>query len=106
MRLAGSPEEMIDAARRSALWPPLEALAHTLAYDAACLGDRRPHPERLARIRQPTLVATGGSSGPFESAADAMADSIPHAERSILRGQAHAVDPEVLAPLLVRFFNA
>jgi pimeloyl-ACP methyl ester carboxylesterase len=106
MRLAGSSEEMIDAARRSAFWSQLEALAHTLAYDAACLGDRIPHPERLARVRQPTLVATGGSIEPFERAADAMADSIPRAERCILRGQAHQVDPEVLAPLLARFFNA
>jgi pimeloyl-ACP methyl ester carboxylesterase len=106
MRLAGSSEAMIRGARQSPVWPGLEALAHTLAYDAACLGDRRPHPQRLARIRQPTLVATGGGVEPFERAADVVAESIPHAERATLQGQAHVVDPEVLAPLLERFFVA
>jgi pimeloyl-ACP methyl ester carboxylesterase len=41
LRVAGA-EDHIAAARRSPLWPGLEAVAHTLAYDAACLGDGRP----------------------------------------------------------------
>jgi pimeloyl-ACP methyl ester carboxylesterase len=39
MSVAGSSDEDIAGAKHSALWPGLEALAHTLAYDAACLGD-------------------------------------------------------------------
>jgi pimeloyl-ACP methyl ester carboxylesterase len=105
MRLAGSPDEQILEARQSPMWSGLLALAHTLAYDAACLRDRRPHPDRLARIQQPTLIATGGGLDAFERAADLMAESIPHGERRRLEGQSHVVDPEVLAPLLERFFS-
>jgi pimeloyl-ACP methyl ester carboxylesterase len=105
MRLAGSPDEQIAGAKASPMWPRLQALAHTLAYDAACLRDRRPHPDRLAKIRQPTLIATGGSAGPFETAADVIARSIQRGERLRLDGQAHVADPKVLARALKRFFE-
>lgn len=104
MRVAGA-EEDIPAARSSPMWPGLEAVAHTLAYDAACLGDGRPPTERLAAVTQPTLVATGGGQEFFEQAADAIAASLPHAQRLTLEGQTHLVDPKALAPVLERFFG-
>ncbi|QFY05393.1 alpha/beta fold hydrolase [Nonomuraea phyllanthi] len=58
---AGATDEMVEQARESPEWPRMEALAPTLAYDAACLGDGRPPAERLARIACPTLVATCGT---------------------------------------------
>jgi pimeloyl-ACP methyl ester carboxylesterase len=105
MRVAGSSEEMIQGAKASPMWPGLRALAHTLAYDAACLRDRVPEPGRLARIEQPVLVATGGDAGPFQRAADVFAQSIPRAERRILEGQSHLVASEVLGPVLEGFFK-
>jgi pimeloyl-ACP methyl ester carboxylesterase len=113
MRLADTPEQSIAGARSAPFWPSLEALAHTLAYDAACLGDGRPPTSRLAAITQPTLVATGDAHpsdattwvqalGP---AADAIAASIPHAERQTFEGQGHVADPKAIAPLLERFFT-
>jgi pimeloyl-ACP methyl ester carboxylesterase len=114
MRLAGATEEMIAGARNSPVWPGLEALAPTLAYDAACMGGGRPPTKRLARITRPTLVATGGASPDsfvggggdfFERAAAAIAASIPRAERQTIEGQTHMVDPKVLAPVLERFFR-
>ena len=114
MRTVGSPEPTIEYARSSPLWPGLEALAHTLAFDAACLGDGRPPAGRLARIAQPTLVLTGGASphAPvggaqldfFDAVADAIAAAVPTARREILEGQTHMVDPKALAPALTRFF--
>jgi pimeloyl-ACP methyl ester carboxylesterase len=104
MRVAGSPDESIASARSSAMWPGLEAIAHTLAYDAACLGDGRPPTARLARITQPTLVATGGGAKFFEQAADEVSASIPHTERLTIEGQTHLVDPKALAAVLQRFF--
>jgi pimeloyl-ACP methyl ester carboxylesterase len=103
MRLAGASEESIAGARSSPLWPGLEDLAHTLAYDAACLGDGLPT-DRLAKVTQPVLVATGGADEFFERAADALAASLPRAERRTLEGQGHVVDPQVLGPVLARFF--
>jgi hypothetical protein len=42
MRTAGSSDEAIAGARSSPMWPGMEALAHTLAYDAACMGNGHP----------------------------------------------------------------
>jgi alpha-beta hydrolase superfamily lysophospholipase len=114
MRTAEIPEETIAAAREAPVWASLEALAPTLAYDAACLGDGRPPTERLARIAQPTLVATGaGAAQPgaptwvaaLDPAADAIAASIPRAERRTIEGQEHVVDPTALGRALERFFG-
>jgi pimeloyl-ACP methyl ester carboxylesterase len=104
MRVAGAAEEAIAAARSSPVWASLESIAHTLAYDAACLGDGRPPTDRLATIEQPALVLTGGHDDFFEAAGDAVAGSIPQARRHVLAGQSHAVDAQALAPVLERFF--
>jgi pimeloyl-ACP methyl ester carboxylesterase len=112
MRLAETPETAIAQARNAPFWPALEALAPTLAYDAACLGDGQPPTERLRTIRQPTLVATGGPHPPdaaewvraLEPAADAIAAALPNAKRKTLEGQGHVADPKVVARLLARFF--
>ena len=99
MRLAGSSEESIAAARSSPYWPA--ALAHTLAYDAACLGDGLPH----VTVTQPVLVATGGGAEFFELAGDALAASLPNAERLVLPRQGHVADPQAVAPVLERFLS-
>jgi Alpha/beta hydrolase family len=105
MRLAGASDESIASAKSSSMWPGLEALAHTLAYDAACLGDGRPPTARYAGVTQPTLVATGGGNDFFEQAADVIAGSLAHGERLTLEGQGHVVDPKALAPALARFLG-
>ncbi len=98
--------------RGSPYWPPMEAIAHTLGYDAACLGDGQPPAARLATITQPTLVATGGARPPgaaswvlaLDEAADAIAESVPKPQRLTLEGQSHAADPKAMAAVLERFF--
>jgi pimeloyl-ACP methyl ester carboxylesterase len=114
MRLAGASDEMVAGARSSPMWPGLEAIAHTLLYDAACMGDNRPPTDRLARITRPTLVATGGASPEsfvggggdfFARAADAIAAGIPRAQRLTVEGQTHQADPKVMATVLERFFT-
>jgi pimeloyl-ACP methyl ester carboxylesterase len=108
MRLAEVSEADIEAARGAPFWPALEALAPTLAYDAACLGDGRP-PQRFATIEQPVLVVTGDRSGPdwvraLAPAADALVALLPNAERRTLAGGEHVADPAELAALLARWF--
>jgi pimeloyl-ACP methyl ester carboxylesterase len=114
MRLAGASDEMVAGARSSPMWPGLEAIAPTLRYDAACMGDNRPPTDRLARITRPTLVATGGASPQsfvagggdyFAKAADAIAAGIPRAQRQTIEGQTHQADPKVMAEVLERFFT-
>jgi pimeloyl-ACP methyl ester carboxylesterase len=112
MSLADTPEDAIASMRDAPFWPGLEALAPTLAYDAACLGDGQPPRDRLAKIAQPTLVATGGGHEPdaaewvraLDPAADAIAAAIPNAQRTTLDGQGHVADPKVVARLLASFF--
>jgi hypothetical protein len=41
----------------------------------------------------------------FEQAADAIAASVPRAERQTIDGPGHVADPKVLAPVLERFFK-
>jgi pimeloyl-ACP methyl ester carboxylesterase len=115
MRTVGTPEEMITSVKSSPMWSGMEAIAPTLPYDAACMGDGHPPTDRLAKITRPTLVATGGASADaslggggdfFDRAADAIAASIPNAERQTVEGQTHMVDPKALAPVLERFFRS
>jgi pimeloyl-ACP methyl ester carboxylesterase len=115
MRVTGSADEEIQGARGSPFWPVGEALAHTLAYDAACLGNGQPPAERFASIRQPVLVATGvghrqvGAAEwilALDAAAEALVGCIPNATRVTLEGQGHVADPEVVAVELTRFFGA
>jgi pimeloyl-ACP methyl ester carboxylesterase len=115
MRMAGSPAEDVAAVRVSPFWPACEAIAHTRAYGAACLGeDGEPPAARLATIGQPTLVMTGDRLDPhmaelpadaFRRAADAIAASLPNAERQTIEGQTHMVEAKAIAPALVRFFG-
>lgn len=105
-RLTGFSDDDIAKARTSPHWLAAQALEHTLAYDAACLGDGAPPIGRLAGIANPTLVATGGGQPFLEEAADAIAATVPQAERLVLDGQGHVVDPSAMATALTRFFSA
>ena len=54
-----------------------------------------------------TLVLDGSVSMPImRPTADALAKAMPHAQRRTLDGQQHNVADEVIAPVLVEFFNA
>ena len=117
MRMVGTSEDIIEGAKVSEHWTGAEALAHTLAYDAACIGDGPTPTERLASITQPTLVATGDAAQDpdylgevpldfFGRPADQIAAAVPNAERVTLEGQWHMVDAKVLARVLDRFLGS
>jgi pimeloyl-ACP methyl ester carboxylesterase len=111
----GTPAEMIASMRHAPWWPALEAVAHTLPYDAAIMqgtqaGD--PSPLRAwASVTVPTLVLDGtvtfgrADLHPFlRHGAAALADVLPRAQRRILEGQDHGPADDVLAPALREFF--
>jgi pimeloyl-ACP methyl ester carboxylesterase len=104
-RHLGIPDEHIAAARQSPLWPEAVALAHTLAQDAALLGNGALPVARLAHVNQPVLVATGGGFDLIEQTADAIAATVPHATRLTLQGLEHAADAKALVPELQRFYS-
>ena len=108
---AGMPAEVVAPMREAPFWPSFEAVAHTLAYDAAFMEGTqlgKPLPAgRWDSVTAPTLVVDGEASPEYmHSGARAIADLLPDARRSTLEGQTHEVDPEVLAPVLAGFFAA
>jgi pimeloyl-ACP methyl ester carboxylesterase len=111
MKLVGTPAAMIDGMRQSPAWPPMEAVAPTLEYDAAAMGKDRAVPvQRAAKVTAAALAMDGGANKavmPFMNAsAQALAKAIPHAQQRTLEGQTHDVKAEALAPVLVEFFGA
>jgi pimeloyl-ACP methyl ester carboxylesterase len=110
MKFVGAPDEVIAKMKSSPAWSGMLAMAPTLAYDNAVLGDDRSVPVgAAARVKAKTLVMDGGASvGPMpfmRPTADKIAKSIPGAQRLVIEGQAHDVSAKVLAPVLSKFFD-
>ncbi|MHB9858878.1 alpha/beta fold hydrolase [Streptomyces sp. YIM S03343] len=107
LRLTGLAEEMIRGARQSPMWQAMEAIAPSLAYDDAVMGDGRVPRDRLAAVPVPVLAMAGGASPAWmREAARAVADAVPRGTYRTLADQTHMVDPNVLAPVLAEFFTA
>jgi pimeloyl-ACP methyl ester carboxylesterase len=108
MTMVGMPAEMIAQMRGAPMWPALEALAPSLAYDSAVMGDSGGGSlptERLAAVAAPTLVLDGGASPAWmREVARLVANTLPGGQHRRLEGQTHDVAPEALAPVLEEFF--
>ena len=94
------------------VWPKLKAVAHTLPYDFAQLGDTpgQPLPRELlavmGAVAAPTLMVLGGKSPPWMArAVEAVASAIPGAKQRTVPGQNHAIAAKAIAPVLVEFFT-
>ncbi|HKG94493.1 MAG TPA: alpha/beta hydrolase, partial [Gemmatimonadaceae bacterium] len=61
-RVVGMPALLTLPMRLMPMWSKLEAVAHTLAYDAAVMGDYSLPTERAASVTVPTLVIAGAGS--------------------------------------------
>ena len=83
----------------------MEAVSHTLVYDALVMGDSAVPTALLAKVDIPTLVLDSTGSAPWlRSAAAATAVALPQATHRSLDGGFHYLPPEVLAPALTEFF--
>jgi pimeloyl-ACP methyl ester carboxylesterase len=92
-------------------WSKNKATAHTLAYDAAIMGDGqrgKPLPtDPWSSVTVPTLVVSGGKSPAWmQNAAAQLAAVLPNARHRTLEGQRHYVKPAALGPVLADFFAA
>lgn len=84
----------------------LEALAHTLAYDDAVVGDGAVPAARLGRVHARVLVVDGGASPSWtRRVARSVAAAVPRGRHRTLTGQTHQVAPHVLAPVLEGFLD-
>jgi len=104
------PAEFVAQMRKGPMRPQLEALAHTLPYDGAIMGDtQRGDPLSLrkwAAVSTHTLVINGEESPPFLAhGAHELVNILPDAQRRTLPGQDHDPANDVLVPVLVEFFE-
>jgi pimeloyl-ACP methyl ester carboxylesterase len=106
--IMGMPAEMVDQARTEPWWAEMEAMAPTIAYDSAVMGDRHGGTipfELVAAVTVPTLVLAGGASPPeMIEVAQAVAAALPNGRCRVLADQEHVVPPEILVPVLTGFF--
>ena len=89
------------------VWRKLQAVAHTLPYDAAVMNEFEVPTARFSTISVPTLVLHGSKTDArLQRAARSVAEAVPEAQSLTLAGQTHNVSPVVLAPAVVTFFTA
>ena len=105
----GIPAEYIDGMKQAPFWASSVAVAHTISYDGAIMGDTMyGNPATLApfaAITTPTLVMVGSNSPPYQQhAVETLAKLLPNGHYRSMAGQDHGIAPEVLAPALVEFF--
>ncbi|MFC9062746.1 alpha/beta hydrolase, partial [Streptomyces sp. NPDC057074] len=106
LRRTGLGEDMIRGARQSPMWAGMESVAPSLAYDDAVMGDSRVPAAAIASITAPLLALAGGASDAWwHEAARAVADAAPRGTYGTVAGQAHMVEPGVLAPVLTEFLG-
>ncbi len=110
MKFVGVPDEMIEGMRHAPMWQGAKAIAPTLVYDAAVLGEDRTIPtEQASTITAHTLIMDGGESYrsmPFmRMTAEVLTKAIPNAHHRVIESQGHDVDSKVLAPVLTAFFQ-
>jgi hypothetical protein len=105
----GMPEDMIDDLRGTPRWAVLEAMAPTLAYDSALIGDQDGGLVAVtlaARVHAPALVLCG-DEGP-EWMLDVnrqFARALSIGRLRVLEGEGHVVDPAKLAPVVAEFLG-
>jgi pimeloyl-ACP methyl ester carboxylesterase len=110
MASLGMTPEMIEGAKQSPIWPMMQSIGPTIAYDGRFMFDAyytaHEFPARWAKARLPVLVVNGDASFPFmPAAADAVAATLPNAIRKTLAGQDHGPKPEVFAPVVAEFLG-
>ena len=106
--MVGAPAVMVAMMRLMPwIWRKLEAVAHTLPYDAAVMTEFRIPHARFASVGVPSLIMNGSKTDlRLRQAARTLAGVIPCAIHRELAGQTHNVKAGVLVPPVVEFFTS
>lgn len=102
-----TPEELENFRKTHAKdWKTMEAVAPTLAYENAILGDGLPPIQDAKAVKIPVLVMDGEKGLPFiHESIGIITKAFPNAQRKTLEGQTHVPAAEVMAPALIKFFK-
>ena len=110
LKFVGVPDKTLEEIKASPAWAGMVALAHTIPYDIAVVGEDRMVPAaRAVKIQAKSLVMDGGASAqimPYMRAtAEKIANTIPGGVHKTIDGQSHNVSSKVIAPVLQEFFS-
>ena len=104
--MVGLPSIMTAIFPITPVWKRLKAVAHTLPYDAAILGDFSIPLQIAKSIHIPTLVGAGTKSPkPMQDTMKRVVEAIPGSKLYMLKGQTHNASPKSLATMFTEFFN-
>jgi pimeloyl-ACP methyl ester carboxylesterase len=105
--LVGIPDEVVAQMRHAPFRPALEAVAHTLVYEMAVLGDGLLPRELASAIPTPLLAVVGEATTPFMiETAHALAAAARDGRSLVLEGRGHDIDPEVVGAAITEFLRA
>ena len=109
LKSVGVPAFFIAMMPLMPMWSKLKAIAHTLLYDGAIVGDNQtgqPLPgDRWASVSVPALVMDGGKSPAWmHHGTRSLASALPNARYQTLAGQTHMLRPKAHVSILVEFF--
>ena len=104
--MVGVPKFIVFIMGILPIFSKLKAVAHTLPYDAAVMGDWSIPAGLASNIKIPTLIG-GGDKSPItlHHAVKQLAEIIPHNTFKIFKGQDHNINAKVLAPAMIEFLN-
>ncbi len=107
MVTVGVPRFFVALMRLFPFWKDMRAAAHTLPYDAAIMGAFGFPAKELQSIGIPVVAVAGEKTTPaLKRAVQAVADTVPGAERRVAPKMSHAIKAAVLAPLVRSWLDA
>jgi pimeloyl-ACP methyl ester carboxylesterase len=106
VRVIGMPSIVYYVMRLFPMWSKMKAIASSLPYDSAVMGDFGFPAERISVVTIPTLACAGEKSPALlRNAVEAVTKTLPNAQNRILAGQTHNVSVKVLAPVVGSFLR-
>jgi len=102
----GTPAAALEKMKLSPAWETIKEIDFTLGYDYQVLGDGAIPRDAATTVTIPALVMVGEKSVDFmHTTAEQLATIMPSAEYKILKDQTHQPKAEVVAQVIIEFFN-
>lgn len=104
--MVGVPSFFVFLMGLMPIFKKLKAVAHTLPYDAAIMGNWEPPVKQIASIKIPVLISSGGKSPvTLRHAVQQIAGILPNSELKTFKGQDHNISMKIFAPVVIDFLN-
>jgi hypothetical protein len=105
-KVMGVPASMPWILKLTPIWSKMKANAASLPYGVAVCGDFNIPKKLVGSINIPTIVIDSSKSpGMLRDAVRTVADLLPQGHQVTLDGKIHDVPPEILVPVLEKFYN-